>query len=225
MSVMDQAVTEVTGVGEETAKLLQGLRIYTVGDLLEHFPYRYEDYQLKDLHEVKHEERVTVVGIVQSEVSIRYFGKKKNRLSFRLLVNQILVTVTFFNRAFLKSQIKLGAELTITGKWDQHRMTITGSECKQGREEREQTIAPIYSVSGKLTTKAIRKFIYQAMNQFSTQIPDLIPEQLRESYKLPSKREALSRLHFPPNPESMKHARRRMVYEEFLLFQLKMQAF
>ncbi|MFC0558644.1 ATP-dependent DNA helicase RecG [Halalkalibacter alkalisediminis] len=222
---MNQPVTVVTGIGEETAKLLQGLRIFSVGDLLEHFPYRYEDYQLKDLHEVKHEERVTVVGTVQSEPSVRYFGKKKNRLSFRLLVNQILVTVTFFNRAFLKNQISVGTELTITGKWDQHRMTITGSECRKGREEREQTIAPIYSVSGKLTTKSMRKYIYQAMNQYGYDIPDLIPDELLKSYKLPTKKEALSRLHFPPNAESMKHARRRMVYEEFLLFQLKMQAF
>ncbi|WP_332690177.1 ATP-dependent DNA helicase RecG [Halalkalibacter lacteus] len=222
---MKRPVIDVNGIGDETAKLLQGLRIFTVGDLLEHFPFRYEDYQLKDLHDVLHEERVTVVGTVQSEVSVRYFGKKKNRLSFRLLVNHILVTVTFFNRAFLKNQVTVGTELTITGKWDQHRMTITGSELKKGREEREQTIAPIYSVSGKLTIKAIRKYIYQAMNQYGSDIPDILPKELLQSYKLPTKKEALSRLHFPPNAESMKHARRRMVYEEFLLFQLKMQAF
>lgn len=223
--IMKQPVSAVNGIGEETAKQLHGLRITTVGDLLEHFPFRYEDYKLKDLHEVQHEERVTVVGTVQSEPSIRYFGKKKNRLSFRLLVNQILITVTFFNRAFLKNQVTVGAELTITGKWDQHRMTITGSECRQGREDREQTIVPIYSVAGKLTTKSLRKYIYQAMKQFGAHIPDMIPVDLLEAYKLPKKGEAVSRLHFPPNPESMKHARRRMVYEEFLLFQLKMQAF
>ncbi|MDT8859065.1 ATP-dependent DNA helicase RecG [Alkalihalobacillus sp. MEB130] len=222
---MNRPVTEVAGVGEETAKQLQGLRIYTVGDLLEHFPFRYEDYKLKDLHEVKHEERVTVNGAVQSEPTVRYFGKKKNRLSFRFLVNQILITVTFFNRAFLKSQISVGSELTITGKWDQHRMTITGSELHKGREEKEQTISPIYSVSGKLTTKGIHKFIYQAMNQYGSEIDDILPSEILHMYKLPSKKEALSRLHFPPNAESMKHARRRMVYEEFLLFQLKMQAF
>jgi ATP-dependent DNA helicase RecG len=222
---MNRPVIDVNGIGEETAKQLQGLRIFTVGDLLEHFPFRYEDYQLKDLHDVKHEERVTVSGIVQSEPSVRYFGRKKNRLSFRFLVNQILITVTFFNRAFLKSQIAVGSELTITGKWDQHRMTITGSEMKKGCEEREQTISPIYSVSGKLTTKALRKFIYQAMNQFGGDIYDILPSDLLQQYRLPTKKEALSRLHFPPNAESMKHARRRMVYEEFLLFQLKMQAF
>ncbi|GAE24211.1 ATP-dependent DNA helicase RecG [Halalkalibacter wakoensis JCM 9140] len=222
---MNRPVIEVNGIGEETAKQLEGLRIYTVGDLLEHFPFRYEDYQLKDLHEVKHEERVTVNGIVQSEPSIRYFGKKKNRLTFRFLVNQVLITVTFFNRAFLKSKVTVGTELTITGKWDQHRMTITGNELQAGQVIRDTTISPIYSVAGKLTTKALKKYIYQAMKQFGSELTDLLPDELLQKYKLPTKKEALSRLHCPPNAESMKHARRRMVYEEFLLFQLKMQVF
>ncbi|NEU29412.1 ATP-dependent DNA helicase RecG [bacterium LRH843] len=225
MSVMSQPVTVVKGIGEETEKQLQGLGITTVGELLSHFPFRYEDYKLKDLHDVKHEERVTVAGTVQSEPSIRYFGKKKNRLSFRFLVNQVLITVTFFNRAFLKSQLIPGAELTITGKWDQHRMTITGSECHQGQERSEQTIVPIYSVAGKLTPNLLRKYIRQALTQFGAHIPEFLPADLLESYKLPNKVETMKSLHFPQHPNSLKHARRRMVYEEFLLFQMKMQIF
>ncbi|MCM3759409.1 ATP-dependent DNA helicase RecG [Alkalihalobacillus oceani] len=220
-----QPVTAVKGIGEETAKLLEGLRIYTVEDLLHHFPFRYEDYKHKDIHDVKHEERVTVVGRVQSEPSIRYYGKKKNRLTFRLLVNQVLVTVAFFNRAFLKNQIRPGEEVTVTGKWDQHRMTIAGSELRQGKVERDETIMPIYSVSGSLTTKAIRKYIKQALVQFGGYLPELIPAEQRNAYKLPPKADAVKALHFPDDGEAMKHARRRMVYEEFLCFQLKMQAF
>ncbi|WP_100404517.1 ATP-dependent DNA helicase RecG [Bacillus solitudinis] len=223
--VMRLPVTEVKGVGEETAKQLKNLGIHDVGELIEHFPFRYEDYKLKDLHEVKHEERVTVIGVVQSEPSVRYYGKKKNRLSVRLLVNQILITVTFFNRAFLKSQLTVGSEVTITGKWDQHRMTIAGSEFRKGKEEREQSIEPIYSVSGKLTSKSLKKYIYQALKQYSSYIPDPLPSDILEEYKLPGKKEAIHRLHYPPNAVSVKHARRRMVYEEFLFFQLKMQAF
>lgn len=223
--MIKQPVTAVKGIGEETAKLLEGLRIYTVEDLLHHFPFRYEDYKHKDIHEVKHEERVTVVGRVQSEPSVRYYGKKKNRLTFRLLVNQVLVTVAFFNRAFLKNQIRPGEEVTVTGKWDQHRMTIAGSELRQGKVERDETIMPIYSVSGSLTTKAIRKYIKQALVQFGGYLPELIPAEQRNAYKLPPKADAVKALHFPDDAEVMKHARRRMVYEEFLCFQLKMQAF
>ncbi|MBP3952074.1 ATP-dependent DNA helicase RecG [Bacillus suaedae] len=223
--IMEQPVTTVKGIGEETAKQLKSLRIETVQDLLEYFPFRYEDYQIKDLHQVKHEERVTVVGTIQTEASIRYFGKKKNRLTFRLLVDNVLVTVTFFNRAFLQKQIAVGAEVTITGKWDQHRLTITGNEFKQGREEREQTFAPVYSVTGTLTTRSLRKYIYQALKDFGSYLPEILPQKYIIDYKLPSKKEAVSQLHFPTNKELVKHARRRMVYEEFLVFQLKMQSF
>ncbi|WEG15658.1 ATP-dependent DNA helicase RecG [Alkalihalophilus pseudofirmus] len=223
--IMSLPVTEVKGVGEETAKQMAGMNVHTVQDLIEHFPFRYEDYQLKDLQDTKHDERVTVVGVVQSEPSIRYYGKKKNRLSVRLLVNQILITVTFFNRAFLKKYFQIGQEVTVTGKWDQHRMTIAGSECHPGRVEKEQTIVPVYSVSGKLTSKSLKKYIYQAMQQYGEDIPEVLPESFLEKYKLPTKREAIYRLHYPSKDEATKHARRRMVYEEFLFFQLKMQAY
>ncbi len=222
---MNLPVSEVKGVGEETAKQMAGMNVYTVQDLLEHFPFRYEDYQLKDLHDVTHDERVTIVGTVQSEASIRYYGKKKNRMSVRVLVNQLLITVTFFNRAFLKKYFQVGEEITVTGKWDQHRMTIAGSECYPGRVEKEQTIVPIYSVSGKLTSKALKKYIYQALQQFADQIPEPLPSSFLSKYKLPSKKEAIYRLHYPSKDEATKHARRRMVYEEFLFFQLKMQAY
>ncbi len=218
-------VTAVTGIGEETAEQLHSLKIDTVDDLLHHFPFRYENYKEKDLHEAKHEERITVVGTVQTEPSIRYMGKNKNRLSFRMLVDQILITVTFFNRAFLKSKITPGAELTVTGKWDQHRLALTGSECHQGRIKREQSIMPVYSIAGKLTVKALQRHVKQAFKQFAAEVPEQLPYSFIEAYKLPTKLEALTWLHFPPNEQALKQARRRFVYEEFLLFQLKMQLF
>ncbi|MCK0470715.1 ATP-dependent DNA helicase RecG [Halalkalibacter sp. APA_J-10(15)] len=218
-------IKEVKGIGEETAVQLADLRIHTIAELIEHFPYRYEDYQIKDLHQVKHEERVTVIGTIQSEPSIRYYGKKKNRLSFRMLINGVLATVTFFNRAFLKKQIVVGAEATVTGKWDQHRLMITGSEFKQGNQERDQTLMPIYSTTGSLTIKKMRKYIQQALLQYKSEIIDPLPASYLQAYKLPNKVQTIQELHFPSSHEALKHARRRMVYEEFLFFQLKMQAF
>ncbi|GAF66112.1 ATP-dependent DNA helicase RecG [Bacillus sp. TS-2] len=225
MSAIHNSVTEINGIGDETALQLASLKIRTVKDLLEYFPFRYEDYQLKDLHEVVHDERITVKGVINSQPSIRYFGKSKNRLSFRVLINQLLVTVTFFNRAFLKSKLVVGEEVTITGKWDQHRMTITASEAWFGKRVEEERVVPIYSVSGKLTSKMLKRYIERAYQQYGEQIEENLPASLLTKYKLPSKKDALYALHFPKNPEALKHARRRMVYEEFLLFQLKMQGF
>ncbi|WP_096199324.1 ATP-dependent DNA helicase RecG [Bacillus sp. FJAT-45350] len=220
-----QDITVVKGVGEETAKQLYNLRIKTIKDLIEYFPFRYEDYSLKNLHDVKHEERVTIAGVIHSEPSIRYFGKTKNRLSFRLLVGNILITATFFNRAFLKKQIVIGDTITVTGKWDQHRMTLTASEMKKGEQNSNQSLSPVYSVGGKMTVKTLKKLIYQAFSQYKDVIVEVLPQYMLEKYKLLPKKVAIYKLHYPKDLQDTKLARRTIVFEELLLFQLKMQAF
>ncbi|MFV2051093.1 DNA helicase RecG, partial [Metabacillus sp. YM-086] len=91
-------ITNLKGVGSETEEVLNDVGIYTIHDLLEYFPYRYDDNSLKDLEDVKHEERVTVEGRVHSEPSLQFFGKKRSRLTFRLLVGRYLLSVVCFNR-------------------------------------------------------------------------------------------------------------------------------
>jgi ATP-dependent DNA helicase RecG len=223
-NVLKQSVSVVKGIGEETTISLNEMGIYSVIDLLEHIPYRFEDYRLKDLEEVKHEERVTIQGKVHSEPSLTYFGRKKSRLTVRVLVERFLVTAVFFNQTYLKKKITLGATITLTGKWDQHRQTINVSEMKMGEEDRAIQLKPIYHTKGEITTKALQKFISNAFQQFEQYIEENIPVEYLKLYKLPSKRNTLQLLHFPNSFDHIKHARRRMVYEEFLLFQLKMQA-
>ncbi|WP_078395406.1 ATP-dependent DNA helicase RecG [Shouchella patagoniensis] len=216
---------EVKGIGEESGKLLNGLGIQTVQDLLEYFPFRYEDYSLQQPTEAVHDERVTMTGSLQSEASIRYYGKKKNRLTFRMLSDGILVTVTFFNRAFLKSKLTPGTEVTVTGKWDAHRLSITGSELKFGAVERKGDVEPVYHSSGKITSKQIQKWIASAIEMFADEVVEPLPVSLRNRYKLMGKAETIRHLHHPLKPEAVKQARRRFVYEELLYFQLKMRAF
>lgn len=206
------------------AETLADMNIRSVGDLLEYFPYRYEDYRLKDLAEVKHDEKVTVEGKVHSEPSLVYYGRKKNRLTVRLLVGRYLIIATFFNQPYLKQKIKINETVTITGKWDQHRQTITASEMSVGEHSKSQDFEPVYAVKGKMTVKTIRRLIKLAFSQFGHEITEILPSELLQKYKLLNRREALRIMHFPGGADEMKQARRRFVYEEFLLFQLKMQS-
>lgn len=212
------------GIGEETAAGLAEMNIYTVQDLLDHFPYRYEDYQLRDLAEVKHEEKVTVEGKVHSEPSLAYYGRKKSRLTIRLLVDRYLIQVTFFNQPYLKQKLAINETVTVTGKWDQHRQTITANEIQLGANRKGMELEPVYAVKGNITVKGIRKFIKIAFSQMNDKIEETLPLSLLTRYKLPGRREALRALHFPLSQEDTKQARRRFVYEEFLYFQLKIQA-
>ncbi|WP_078430691.1 ATP-dependent DNA helicase RecG [Alkalihalobacterium alkalinitrilicum] len=225
MSHLVQPVTILKGVGEETGKQLGNLGIHTVGDLLEYFPFRYEDYRIREIHEVQHDERVTIAGIVHSEPTVRYFGKKKTRLSVRVLIDNVLITAVFFNQGFIKKQLQIGSSITLTGKWDRHRLTLTVNEFKLGDVTRQDEIAPVYSVGGNLKMATLKKIIYQGLKEYSNEIPEILPPFILKKYKLLSKKDAVLRLHYPQTLELVKQARRRMVYEEFLLFQLKMQSF
>ncbi|MGX6441982.1 ATP-dependent DNA helicase RecG [Neobacillus sp. K501] len=221
---LKQSVTALKGIGEETAESLAEMKIFTIQDIMEYFPYRYEDYRLRDLAEVKHEEKITVEGKVHSEPSLAYYGRKKSKLMFRMFVGQYLIKVVFFNQPYLKNKILINETITITGKWDAHRQTITASEMQAGTNAKAKEFEPVYSLKGKITTKGMRKFIHMAFQQFGQFVEETLPLALVKKYRLLDRRQALKTMHFPIDQETVKQARRRLVYEEFLQFQLKMQA-
>ncbi|WNB90438.1 ATP-dependent DNA helicase RecG [Bacillus sp. NEB1478] len=225
MMLLNDQTTAIQGIGEKKAEELMSMGIYSIQDLLEYLPYRYEDYQLKDLADIAHDEKATIEGKVHTEPSLRYFPKKKSRLSFRMLVSKYLITAVIFNRPFFKNQISLGQTLTVTGKWDRNKMTLTVSDVHFGTFSEDHNIEPVYSLKGQMHGKTMRKIMAQAFAQYKGQIPEPLPEYLRDTYRLPGKEAALKMMHFPLNFKELKAGRRRLAYEELLFFQLKMQIF
>ncbi|MFJ5963425.1 ATP-dependent DNA helicase RecG [Bacillus sp. NPDC093026] len=217
-------VSVLKGIGAETEKALNELGIKTVADLLGYFPYRYDDYEHRNLEEVKHDERVTVEGKVHSEPVLTYYGKKRSRLTFRLLVGRFLITAICFNRPYLKRSLIVGDTVSVTGKWDKNRQSMMVQEFKKGTHEQDGSIEPVYSVKENVTVKMMRRFVKQALTLYADKAEDPLPKQLISAYKLMPYQEALKAIHLPETRDSLKQARRRFVYEEFLIFQLKMQA-
>ena len=68
-------VSDIKGVGKETTEALKEMGITTVSHLLEYLPYRYEDFRIKDLADVAHDERVTVEGVIHSTPTVVYYGR------------------------------------------------------------------------------------------------------------------------------------------------------
>ncbi|MGE8204121.1 ATP-dependent DNA helicase RecG [Heyndrickxia sp. NPDC080065] len=221
---LENPVSIIKGIGEETDSLLASLGIFTVRDLLEYFPYRYDDYRLRDLQDVEHDEKVTVEGKVHSEPSLVFYNRKRSRLTIQLFVNNYLIKVNFFNQPYLKKKLAISDTVTITGKWDRHRATITAQELKIGPYQKESDFEPVYSVRGGLTVKSLRKFIHRAFESYGEEIEENLPDTFLEKYKLMQRKGAMKLMHFPITQSDVKLARRRFVYEEFLFFQLKMQA-
>lgn len=218
-----EPVTVLNGIGEKVAQELELLNIHTIQDLLCYFPYRYDSHEIKPLKELVHEDKVTIEGRVLYEPSLNFYGKKKNRLTFTIEVEMVAVKVVMFNRAFLKKQINPGDIVTLTGKWDAHRLQITASFFKKGTIDQTQEIQPVYGLKGNMTNQRLKKLIQTGFDQYGQQIEEILPEQTLKAYKLPNRFDAIQTMHFPKSHVSLKHARRRIIYEEFLIFQLKMQ--
>lgn len=221
--MLSDPVTVIKGIGEKLAADLGGMDIHTVEDLLYYFPYRYDVFEIKPLSELIHEDKVTIEGRIIHEPSLNFYGKKRSRLSFNVEVEGVAVKAVMFNRGFAKKQLNPGDTVTLTGKWDAHRLQITVNHYKKGTANEQTAIQPTYSLKGDVTNYKVKKAVRNAIKTYQTDIRELLPDRYLESYKLPDRADAVSTMHFPANRVELKHARRRFTYEEFLLFQLKMQ--
>ncbi|MDF2668137.1 MAG: ATP-dependent helicase [Paenibacillus sp.] len=220
-------LTQVRGISQPKAKELESFGINSVGQLIEYFPFRYEDYRIRELADVKDGERVTVEGALYSEPVLQRYGRSKSRLSIRVLCGSQIVTAVWFNRPFLKDKLIAGQQIVLTGKWDQQRkqLTVSDSEFPGASSARSGTLQPVYSIGATITQAWMRKAIGQALTQYGMMIPEVLPSEIVNAYGFMARRLAVHALHHPDEVESGLEARRRMVYEELFFFQLKMHAF
>ena len=219
-----QSVSNLKGIGKETAEQLGELGIHTVHDLIWTFPYRHEDFRLKDLSETPHNERVTIEALVESVPTALFMGRNKSRLTVNVRAGRHLVKVVFFNQHYLKQKLQPGMVITVTGKWDRGRQVINGTSVSFGPKTDVVDFEPVYSLRGNIGQKRFRKMMRTGLDLASEQLIDPLPEYLRTRYKLLHVNEALEGVHFPRDGEHAKQARRRFVYEELLEFQLRIQA-
>ncbi|GGM21110.1 ATP-dependent DNA helicase RecG [Paraliobacillus quinghaiensis] len=222
---MNQPIEKVKGVGQALQEHLGELGILTLEDLLFYFPNRYDNYEIKPLSELIHDEKVTIEGEIIGEPNLSYYGRKKSRLTLHLQVEDTVVKGVMFNRAFAKKQLQQGDTVTFTGKWDQHRLQITIDNYKKGKAKLDDPIQPVYPMKSTIKPLQFKKIIKNAIEQYGDNIVEVLPPAYLENYKLLPRNKALKEMHFPSNFQLLKHAKRRFVYEELLLFQLKMQVF
>ena len=218
-----EPVSDLKGVGKETAEQLASLGIHTVEDLIWTFPYRHEDFTLKNLAETPHNEKVTIEARVEGIPSVTYMGKK-SRLTVTVLAGRHLVKVIMFNQHYLKQKLTPGAIVTVSGKWDRGRQVVVGSSIKFGPKEEQVDFEPVYSLRNTIHQNRFRKLMRQALDEVGHDIPETLPHSMCAQYKLRPIREALEGVHFPKDTDHVKQARRRFVFEELLAFQLRIQA-
>ncbi|AVK60304.1 DNA helicase RecG [Lactobacillus sp. CBA3605] len=217
------SVGDLTGVGPTRQKALAELGINTVADLLTYYPFRYDDLQVKDINEIADQEKVTLKGTIASEPVLARFGRKKNRLNFRLLIDHDVYMVTFFNQPYLMKQLETGQPIAVYGKWDATRNSMTGMKIINPNNA-ESAFGSIYPASKAVRQTTIQKLIKQAYEAYQTELVDIIPAPLLAKYRLLPRRQMIHDMHFPTSQAASTAARRSATYEEFLVFQMQLQA-
>ncbi|AKG34545.1 ATP-dependent DNA helicase RecG [Paenibacillus durus] len=226
LSLDTTMVKQISGVSAQKQAELHAFGIFSVKDLLEYYPFRYEDYRPKSLSEVKHGDKVTVEAKVMGVPVLQRFGGK-SRLSCKMMTGSWMFTATWFNRHYVREQLTAGRQVVISGKWDQKRsqITVADYEFPDRGEGKTGTLQPVYSVGGKITQGWLRKTIAQALLQFGDMIPEILPQPIMQKYDFMPRKRAIATIHQPEDSQEGQQGRRRMVYEELFLFQLKVQAF
>lgn len=217
-------VSKLPKVGEKRSQALNKLGIETVYDLLQHYPFRYEDFVEKPLDELMDKEKTVLSGEVLSDPIINFFGPKRSRLSFRLLKGIDSIVVTFFNQHWLSKQIHAGDNVIVFGVFDQVKQSLTANRLLQaGNNELDYDYEPIYPSNKGISQKQIRQLIEYSLEEVGDQIPEYVPESLKEKYQLISHQDAIHKIHFPKDDEDSIEARREIKFEEAFIYQIMLQ--
>ncbi len=233
-------VQMVKGVGPQRAELLAQRGIYTLEDLLNYLPFRYEDrIHFSKIKDVQPNGIYTLRARVMSGQAVR--GMYGRDAIYHLLVQDDTGSLPckFFHGGFLEGRLKSGQELILHGKVEidkqrpaRREMVNPTFEILSG-EEVDSTemgrIVPVYEAVGTFGTRQIRRAIYATLQNLDQHILDILPAELQKRLAFPSRRDALIQTHFPPAEESLEAlnqfrspAQRRFIFEEFFLYQLSL---
>lgn len=206
-------------VGEKTSKILNKLGIFTDDDLINYYPYRYNVYNFSN--ELIDNSTLIINVIIESNPIVSYIKKNFNRLSFRARYNEKIFNVVIFNRAYLKTNLTIGKNITIIGKYDFKKNIFTSSDIKFNVTNGQ--IEPVYHLTKGITNNTVSKLIKDNFNNIY--IKDSLPSNIISKYNLLSKKDALYNIHFANDLKMVHYAKNRLIYEELFDFSFKMNYF
>ena len=210
----------IEGIGPKTKELLNKIKIYTVEDLLNYYPYRYDIIKRSDLSNLSDGDKIIIDGIVEGQPTTIYINKSLKKMIFRISTKTMILNVTLYNRAHLYQDLKSGKEVTIIGKYNKLKNTVIVSDIRFGLLPPSAKIEPIYYTTEGLTVKQISKFETIALEN-DYDVIDLVPRYIEEKYNLMNKKSAIKNIHVPEDILLLKKARQRIKYEELFMYVLK----
>ncbi len=220
---LGQSVGALRGAGKAVRERLARLGIYTVADLLLHYPRDYDDRTVfVPFSAFATAPRVHTVAEV---VAHDWFGYGRMR-TLKILARDESgpATLACFNRPFLEQSLPVGARILVTGKFQYRYGEIQSSSFEAERLDEGGTaksgILPVYALTEGLQQGNLRRLVREALAAYGSHLEEELPAALRERRGLMPKREALREVHFPADEAALAAARGFLVFEELFYFQL-----
>ena len=217
---------ELKGVGDKTEKLFQKIGITTAEELLRYYPRTYDIYE--EPVEIASAEEDKTVSIRATIATGIYINQIRNLQVLTTTVADASgrLPVAWFNAPYLRGTLKKGSVFILRGKIIRKKgrpqMEHPEIFTPAAYEEIIHSMQPVYGLTKGLSNKMITKLVHQILDTRPLH-GEYLPEEIRERYQLADANYAIRTIHFPKNMQELLTARKRLVFDEFLLFVLAIQ--
>ena len=224
------SIKKLYGVGEARAKSYAALGIYTVGDLLCHYPRGYEDRgDVRLLTEVDDFSKHAFLLTVATEPRTARLKNRMTVTKFKAYDDSASCEIIFFNQDYLKNVFTLGATFRFFGKLDQSSRgyALSSPSYEPWSDNVElPSLVPIYPLTSGITQKQLAKDMRSAflLASFDKENADPLPEDIRLKHKLCTRAYAQKNIHMPDNFAALAAAKKRLIFDEFFTFALGISA-
>lgn len=219
---LEEPLTGFKGVGEAQAKKFALLGLKTVGDLLDYYPRRYEDYSTVLPTNALQPGPVTVEGVIK-QASGRYVRRGLHVTEAVISDEHGSVRLVWFNQPYRAAALKPGRKYFVSGQYElsRQRFVIMNPSVEMSGDLPVNTarILAVYRETKGLTSRQIRLVVSQAL-EAAAEIPETLPGHIVEQHKLMSRARAIVELHTPHTMKRLELARRRLGFEEVFALSL-----
>ena len=220
---LNDSVRFLKGVGPGQAKKLAKLEIFTIQDLINHFPYRYDDFSnVTQIDKLAPNIRAVVKAKLLSKNLRRGFGGKKTILNSIISDGTATVACVWFNQPYLDTTLRVGNEYYFAGEVKFYKSLQFQSpvwELAKKETVHVGRIAPVYPLTAGVYPKWLRGLIKTVLDSLP-KFPDILPNEIVKRNLLVTLDSAVRSIHFPESVKQSETARRRLAFDELLLFGL-----
>lgn len=209
---------------EKRKEYLERLNIKNDFDVINHLPYRYESFELKELNKELDGKTVSFKGTVVQKGKLGYFKGKMSKFTITLHSENMEIKCPIFNRPFYYSNITLGQEIIVKGKYSYIKKEISPIDILFDSKE-EGKIKVVYSLPQSVKDSDYSKLVLSSYNYLldNNKLENILPFEYLQKYRLVDRSKAYYYAHFPASNEEIHQAYRYLKYEELLTFSLSMQ--